>query len=166
MQKRAGPIFRLKICYSRMPDAGLRVSKRSTGNVAFVFPFLCGWLVYQDCLLCHRVYTEGTSSTLAKRQKHSRPESIEWFIDDQAFSAVVWFGSSPTTLCSSSPDSKLDRRHTGRLRKRDNLLLGRGVGEEPNHKTARNPGPSLNNSLLSALAPLSPLWEFPSAEKW
>jgi hypothetical protein len=34
-----------------------------------------------------------------------------------------------------SPVSKLDRRHTGRLRKRDNLLTreeGMGVGEEPN----------------------------------
>ncbi len=34
--------------------------------------------------------------------------------------AVVWFGSSPT------PVSKLDRRHTGRLRKRDNFLTGEG----------------------------------------
>ncbi len=36
---------------------------------------------------------------------------------------------------------KLDWQHTGRLRKRDNLLTGegreKGVGEEPNHKTAK-----------------------------
>jgi hypothetical protein len=35
----------------------------------------------------------------------------------------------------------LDRRHTGRLRKRDNYC-GRGVvgvGKEPNHSTARKP---------------------------
>jgi hypothetical protein len=37
----------------------------------------------------------------------------------------------------------LDRQHTGRLRKRDNLLTGEGVGEEPNHTTRdeRKPGP-------------------------
>jgi hypothetical protein len=36
------------------------------------------------------------------------------------------------------------RRHTGSLRKRDNLLRGereKGVGEEPNQMTARKPGP-------------------------
>jgi hypothetical protein len=42
------------------------------------------------------------------------------------------------------PVSKLDRRSTGRLKKRDNLLTGQregeGVGEEPNHTTARMPG--------------------------
>jgi hypothetical protein len=43
---------------------------------------------------------------------------IECFIEDQAFLAVVWFGSSPTP---STSISKLDRRHTGRLRKGDNL---------------------------------------------
>jgi hypothetical protein len=43
-----------------------------------------------------------------------------------------------------SPVSKLDRRHRGRLRKRDILLTGEGgegVGEEQSHKTARKPGP-------------------------
>jgi hypothetical protein len=43
---------------------------------------------------------------------------------------------------SSSPLRKLGRKHTGRLRKRDNLLTGKGRrGEEPNHTTARKPGP-------------------------
>jgi hypothetical protein len=54
------------------------------------------------------------------------------------FLAVVLFGSSPTL-----PVSKLDCRHTGRLRKRDKLLTGegggKGVGEESNHTTARKP---------------------------
>ncbi len=39
---------------------------------------------------------------------------------------------------------KLDRRHTGRLRKRDNLLDvrgGQGVAKEPNHATGRKTGP-------------------------
>jgi hypothetical protein len=41
----------------------------------------------------------------------------------------------------------LDRRHTGRLRKRDNLLAG-GVGEEPDHTTARKTGSKSFNTLL------------------
>jgi hypothetical protein len=41
------------------------------------------------------------------------------------FLAVVGFGLAP----SPSPIRKLDRRHTGRLRMRDNLLMGeRGEG--------------------------------------
>ncbi len=40
------------------------------------------------------------------------------------FLAVVWFSSSPTP--SHSPVSKLDRRFTGRMRKRNNLLTGEG----------------------------------------
>ncbi len=42
------------------------------------------------------------------------------------------------------PLYKLGRRHTGRQRKRDNLLTGDGgeeVGEEPKHTTAIKPGP-------------------------
>jgi hypothetical protein len=43
-----------------------------------------------------------------------------------------------------SPVSKLDWRHTGRLRRRDNTLLpgeGEGAGKEMNHSAARKPGP-------------------------
>ncbi len=40
------------------------------------------------------------------------------------FLAVVWFASSPTP--PPPPLSKLDKRHTARLRKRDNLLTGEG----------------------------------------
>ena len=46
----------------------------------------------------------------------------EWFID---FFAVVWFGSLHTPY-PLSPVSKRVRRHTGRLRKSDNLLTGEG----------------------------------------
>ncbi len=49
----------------------------------------------------------------------------------------------PDPLAPLSPGSKLDRRYTGRLRKRD-FFLRRGeggVGEEPNHTTERKPGP-------------------------
>ncbi len=55
------------------------------------------------------------------------------------FPAVVWYGSSP--ISTPSPACKLDRRIAGRLRKRDNLLIGKGGGEEPNHSTARKHGP-------------------------
>jgi hypothetical protein len=63
---------------------------------------------------------------------HKRPD----------FLAVVCFGSSPTP-CLNSPVRKLKRRHTERLRKRDNVLKGEGEGvwKEPNHTMARKPGP-------------------------
>ncbi len=96
------------------------------GKGRFVFPCLCGWLVYQDCFLCPNVYTEGTSSTLAPRQKTLLPREY-WMIyrGPDFLSAVVWLGSLPT-LSSTSIISKHDRRHTGRLRKKDNLLTGEG----------------------------------------
>jgi len=63
------------------------------------------------------------------------------------FLAEVCFGSSPTP---SSPVSKLDRRHTGRLKKRKNLLSdrGKGMGEEPNQTTARSMVLSSVNYLI------------------
>jgi hypothetical protein len=45
---------------------------------------------------------------------------------------VVGFGSSPTHSPPPSVSSTCDT-HAGRLRKRDNLLTGEGVWEEPNH---------------------------------
>ncbi len=45
----------------------------------------------------------------------------DWMIfRGPSFLAVVWFGSSPTHFSLS----KLDRRHKGRLLKRDNLMRG------------------------------------------
>jgi len=50
---------------------------------------------------------------------------------------MIWLLAHPIP---PSPVSKLNRRYTGRLRKRDNLLMGEGVrggvGEEPNFTTA------------------------------
>jgi hypothetical protein len=61
---------------------------------------------------------------------HGRREYIECFIEDQAFSPSYDY---------------LDRRYTGRLGKRDNLLTGelveRGEEEETNYTTARKSGP-------------------------
>jgi hypothetical protein len=62
--------------------------------------------------------------------------------------------SSSYDLAPTTP--MLDRRHTRRLRKRDNLLTGEGKGvgvmEEPNHTTASKPGPLqiIQYSLLYA----------------
>ncbi len=52
----------------------------------------------------------------------SRPENIEWFIESQAFSRSYYLAPRPPP--PSSPVSKLDRRHTRRLRKRDNVAGG------------------------------------------
>jgi hypothetical protein len=54
----------------------------------------------------------------------------------------IYRGPVPPPL----PGSNIDWRHTGRLRKRDNLLTGEGaegVGLEPNHTTARKLSPLL-----------------------
>ncbi len=45
---------------------------------------------------------------------------------------IQYIGSSPL---STSPVTKLDRRHTGKLR--NNLLTGEGGWEEPNRRTTR-----------------------------
>ncbi len=67
---------------------------------------------------------------------HFLSGSIEWFIKDPGF--LLSYDLSPPP---SPPVSKLDwqQQHTERQRNRDNLLMGRGkgVGEEPNHTTAR-----------------------------
>ncbi len=59
----------------------------------------------------------------------------------QAFSGS--YDSAPRPPPPPSPSIKLDRRPTGRLRKRDMLLTGGGagnrVGVELNHSTARKP---------------------------
>ncbi len=61
-------------------------------------------------------------------------ESIELFIEGHGLSSgrMIWLLAHPLP---PSPISKLDRRHTGRLRKRDNVLTGgwgEGEGEEQN----------------------------------
>ncbi len=63
----------------------------------------------------------------------------------QGFLADVQFGSSP------SPVSKLDRRHTGRLRNSDNLLTEGGGGGTTsyNYEKARS---SKNRAILSGRA--------------
>ncbi len=98
-------------------------------------------------LLVHQLHslkrTTGHSNTLrlngtVRCTLYSREY---WMIcREPSFLAVVWFGSSPTTR--PPPVSKLDRRPTGRLRKRE---LADGRGEDPKHTT----GFSINHSILS-----------------
>ncbi len=95
-------------------------------------------------------------------------ESIQWFMENLMPCLTPWGATPPAPLVASPPDierarlsrgrmlwllahpfppspvSKLDRRHTGRLRNRDNLLSGeggKGVGEDPNHTTATKHSP-------------------------
>ncbi len=66
--------------------------------------------------------------------------SIEGFIEDRAFSRS--YDLAPRPPPPSSPVSKIDRRH--RKTEKERQLAagpGEGVGEEPNHTTARKPDP-------------------------
>ncbi len=56
---------------------------------------------------------------------------------------MIWLQTHPPA--PPSPVSKLNRRHTEKSDKKRQLAAGRGMGkgvdEEPNHTTARKPGP-------------------------
>ncbi len=85
--------------------------------------------------------SDNTRSTAAQYVSHwVTAESNERFIEGQAFSQS--YNLAPTPPPPPVP-SVSDRRHKGRLRKRNNLLrgTGEGVGEESNHTTAKKPGP-------------------------
>jgi hypothetical protein len=60
---------------------------------------------------------------------------------EPGFLGVLLYGPYTPPPPALSPVSKLDRRHTGRPRKRDNFLTGEGMGDEPNHSTTIKPGP-------------------------
>ncbi len=77
-----------------------------------------------------------------------QPESVDWFIEDQA---------PPLHPNPPSLVIKLGWRHTGRLRKRDNLLTGEGVGEEPNRTTRER---------LVLYKSFNTLWLYPSPRLW
>jgi hypothetical protein len=61
------------------------------------------------------------------------------------------FGSSPTHSLTPSPVNKLDRRHTGRLRKRDSLMAGKGGGLGAESYDCKKAWSSVNHSILSAV---------------
>ncbi len=77
-----------------------------------------------------------------------------WMIyQGPGFLAVAGFGSSP--ILPPHP-SKIDRRHTGRLRKRDNLLTGEGGGGGGGAKSydSMKAWSSINHSKLSDANPI------------
>jgi len=75
------------------------------------------WPLYYITFLSDRQYP--VCVTILSREN--------WMIyKGPGFLAVVGFGSSPTPLPALFPVSKLDRRHTGRHWKRDNLRTGEG----------------------------------------
>ncbi len=81
---------------------------------------------------CPLVWWRGTPCTQDKVVNYLLEQRVlNDFIDDLAFSLLYHFGFSPTPFPLFRQYSKLDRRHTGRLRKRDNLLTRamRGVRE-------------------------------------
>ncbi len=87
--------------------------------------------------------TRGTSCPTGP--VHPTPFTREYWMIYRVpgFLADEWFGSSTNPSPPPCHVNKLDRRRTGRLRKRDpdNLLTGEGVSEEPNRTTARKPVP-------------------------
>ncbi len=67
----------------------------------------------------------------------SNPESFQWFTEEKASRRpIIWLLPHPL----SPPVSELDRRPSGRPRKKDNLHAEEAGGEEPNHTTARKSG--------------------------
>jgi hypothetical protein len=68
----------------------------------------------------------------------NRPESIELYIEDQAFSWKYDLVLAHPLSIFASPVSKLEGRHM--KNEKDTTYLrerGQGVGEEPNQSTAR-----------------------------
>jgi hypothetical protein len=68
-------------------------------------------------------------------------ESIEWFMEDQAFSPSYDFAPTsplpPPSVGSTSDTQEGWERETNCWRE----MEGEGVGEEQNYRTAREPGP-------------------------
>ncbi len=86
-----------------------------------------------------------------------RAECIEWFVEDQTVSPLYYLAPPPPPPHFSHHYSKLDRRHTGRLRKRDSLLTGEGGGVGGGAKSydSEKVWPSINHAILSVWGPLN-----------
>jgi hypothetical protein len=94
------------------------------------WPDLAGWRERKKCHL------SSSSSVLPE----SLPKSIEYFIEDQTFSPSYNFDIPYT----NSPSQQVVSLLSLPVCRRSSLLTGdggEGVGEEPNHTTARNSGP-------------------------
>ncbi len=100
--------------------------------IAVIFLILC--LLFQDKLVekdwtesripCFEVTSPSMYCTVCLYE-----ESIEWFIEEKAVSPSYDLAPPPPPpTVPPSPVSRFDRRHTGRLRKRDDLLTGEEGG--------------------------------------
>ena len=76
-------------------------------------------------------------------------ESTEWFLDGQAFLRSYSLAPCPPLPSPPPPGSKLDRRHTRRLKKGGNLLTGEGGAR----RRIIRPQES-----LALYKPFNPLW--------
>jgi hypothetical protein len=86
----------------------------------YEYPIPNWFLASIDCSKIPALFPGHVSSSM--------PERTERFIEDQAFLRL--YDSAPRPLPPHPTVSKLDRRHTGRVRNRGKLLTGeRGEGE-------------------------------------
>ncbi len=96
--------------------------------------------------------TSGSKMTVVVRSIHEYREYWMIYKESQSFSRSC--DLAPNSSPPPPSVNKLDRRHTGRLWKRNILLTeegGKGVGKEPNHTTPRKPGPiSFNNLCMNS----------------
>jgi hypothetical protein len=86
---------------------------------------------------------------------------FKWIFEDQAYSPVVWFGSSPTPFSSLPSASCLSFSGfflaTGRAYRRERGEGGRGVRSQTNHTTSRKLGP-LQITQYSLTYPIHLFW--------
>jgi hypothetical protein len=88
-------------------------------------------------------YMTYTARLQRTNDADSDTESIEWFIENKAFSRS-YDSAPPHPLLYPSPDSKLSLLLSLPMCRRSSLLTGErggGLREEPNHMTSRKPGP-------------------------
>ncbi len=81
-------------------------------------------LIAISSILQYYTYAKTRKARALFTLSYRYSESIEWFLEGQAFSCPYYVAPNPSP--SLAPISKLDWRHTGRLRKSDNLLTGDG----------------------------------------
>jgi hypothetical protein len=105
--------------------------------------------------LRHRVpYTKffcgfGLKQLPGFTNKESRGSRKEWFIDGQAFSRSYDLAHRPTPSQPPPPTSKVDQRHSGRLRKRDELRMERGEVDGRRAESYYRKKASISNAILS-----------------
>ncbi len=75
-------------------------------------------------------------SLAGQRQVVCKAESIEWFVEDQAFLLVVWVGSSPTPFSGQQSWPGIHRK-TVKYRQFAHERGGKGVGKDSRSRITR-----------------------------